>query len=102
MKRLRYENGEIDDIDLKHLYALTTDARTSIVELARLVGLSPPSVSERIRRLEEASVIESYSVKINPKALGLSLAAWLRIRPIPWQRISIPCHHYKRRVDYCI
>ena len=85
MKRLRYENGEIDDIDLKLLYALTTDARTSNAELARLVGLSPPSVSERIRRLEEASVIESYSVNINPKALGLSLAAWLRIRPIPGQ-----------------
>src|SRR5438067_406459 len=47
------------------------------------VGLSSPSVSERIKRLEEVGVIQGYSVKINPKALGLPLAAWLRIRPIP-------------------
>ena len=85
MKRLRYENGEIDRIDTKLLDALVGDARISMAELARLVGLSPPSVSERIKRLEEARVIEGYTVKIDPKALGLPLAAWLRIRPIPGQ-----------------
>lgn len=85
MKRLRYENGEIDRTDTKLLDALVADARISIAELARLVGLSPPSVSERIKRLEEARVIEGYTVKIDPKALGLPLAAWLRIRPIPGQ-----------------
>ncbi len=85
MKRLRYENGEIDRTDTKLLDALVGDARISMAELARLVGLSPPSVSERIKRLEEARVIEGYTVKINPKALGLPLAAWLRIRPIPGQ-----------------
>ncbi len=85
MKRLRYENGGLDATDLKLLDALVADARTSIADLGRLVGLSSPSVSERIRRLEEAGVIEGYTVKINPKALGLPLAAWLRIRPIPGQ-----------------
>jgi Lrp/AsnC family transcriptional regulator, leucine-responsive regulatory protein len=85
MKRLRYENGGVDETDLKLLESLAADARTSIAELARLVGLSSPSVSERIRRLEEAGVIEGYAARINPKALGLPLAAWLRIRPIPGQ-----------------
>lgn len=85
MKRLRYENGGLDATDMKLLEALAADARISVAELARLVGLSSPSVSERIRRLEEAGVIEGYTVKINPKALGLPLAAWLRIRPIPGQ-----------------
>jgi Lrp/AsnC family leucine-responsive transcriptional regulator len=83
VKRLRYENGAIDATDVKLLDALATDARTSIAELARLVRLSPPSVSERVKRLEEAGVIEGYTVKINPQALGLPLAAYLRIRPIP-------------------
>ncbi|MDZ4369351.1 MAG: Lrp/AsnC family transcriptional regulator [Afipia sp.] len=85
MKRLRYENGGLDAVDLKLLDVLVADARISIAELGRLVGLSPPSVTERVRRLEEAGVIEGYTVKINPKALGLPLAAWLRIRPIPGQ-----------------
>ena len=85
MKRLRYENGAIDAVDIRILEALVKDARVSVAELARLVGLSPPSVSERIRRLEESGVIEGYSATINPKALGLPIAAWLRIRPVPGQ-----------------
>lgn len=83
MKRLRYENGPIDPVDRKLLTALIENSRTSNAELARLVGLSAPSVGERIRRLEEAGVIEGYTTKINPEALGLPIAAWLRIRPIP-------------------
>jgi Lrp/AsnC family leucine-responsive transcriptional regulator len=83
MKRLRYENGALDGIDVRILDALVADARISVADLARAVGLSPPSVSERMKRLEEAGVIEGYTVRINPQALGLPLAAWLRIRPIP-------------------
>jgi len=85
MNRLRYQNGHMDAIDGEILEALSRDARVSVAELARLVGLSAPSVSERIKRLEEAGVIEGYGAKINPKALGLPLAAWIRIRPMPGQ-----------------
>jgi Lrp/AsnC family leucine-responsive transcriptional regulator len=85
MKRLRYENGAIDAVDIRILDALVADARISVADLARLVGLSAPSVAERIRRLEEAGVIEGYTLTINPKALGLPIAAWLRIRPAPGQ-----------------
>jgi len=85
MKRLRYENGDTDPVDAKILRALAKDARTSTAELSRTVGLSAPSVSERVKRLEENGVIAGYSVKINAAALGLPLAAWLRIRPIPGQ-----------------
>jgi len=85
VKRLRYENGDLDATDVRILDALVNDARISTADLARSVGLSPPSVSERIKRLEEAGVIEGYTLTINPKALGLPIAAWLRIRPIPGQ-----------------
>ena len=83
MKRLRYEDGPIDPVDRKLLAALIDNARISTAELARTVGLSAPSVAERIRRLEEAGVIEGYTVRINPEALGLPISAWLRIRPVP-------------------
>jgi len=85
MKRLRYENGALDAIDAAILEALAHDARMSVADLARLVGLSAPSVSERIRRLEDAGVIEGYTLTINPEALGFPVAAWLRVRPIPGQ-----------------
>ena len=83
LNRLRYENGSIDSVDQQLLDALIANARTSNAELARLVGLSAPSVAERIKRLEETGVIEGYAANINPKALGFSVAAWLRVRPIP-------------------
>jgi Lrp/AsnC family transcriptional regulator, leucine-responsive regulatory protein len=83
LNRLRYETAKLDATDLRIMEALINDARVSIADLARSVGLSPPSVSERMRRLEEAGVIEGYTLTINPKALGLPIAAWLRIRPMP-------------------
>jgi len=83
VKRLRYENGDLDRADAAIVTALAENARISTAELARSVGLSAPSVAERMRRLEEAGFIEGYAARINPQALGLPLAAWLRIRPLP-------------------
>lgn len=57
----------------------------TIADLARKVGLSAPSVAERIKRLEEAGVILGYGARINPVALGLPLAVHIRIRPMPGQ-----------------
>jgi Lrp/AsnC family leucine-responsive transcriptional regulator len=85
MKRFRYQNGGLDSVDARLIVALNENARVSIVELARLVALSAPSVAERIRRLEEAGVIAGYGARVNPEALGLPVAAWLRIRPTPGQ-----------------
>ena len=83
MKRLRYQNSDLDRIDSAILELLIEDARTSVAELARRVELSAPSVSERIRRLEEAGVIRGYTLDIDPTAIGLLLTVWIRIRPLP-------------------
>ena len=40
-------------------------------------------MTERVRRLEEAGVIKGYMAVVEPRALGLPIAAWLRIRPVP-------------------
>lgn len=85
MNNLRSKNRILDETDGLILHILVDDARTSTAEIARKVGLSPPSVAERIRRLEEADIITSYTATIDPRALGLELTAWIRIRPIPGQ-----------------
>ena len=85
MRRLRYEDSDIDTLDTRILAALSENARISIADLARSVGLSPPSVTERVKRLEEGGIIEGYTVVIDPHALGLPIAAWLRVRPVPGQ-----------------
>jgi Lrp/AsnC family leucine-responsive transcriptional regulator len=74
------QNG-IDDTDLRLLGELQADARVSLAELGRRVGLSPPSVADRLRRLEMDGVIRGYRADIDPRALGYDLGAVLRIRP---------------------
>ena len=83
MKRLNQQNGSLDEVDVRIVEILSANARTSTAELARSIGLSGPSTAERVRRLEEAGVITAYRAVIDPAAVGLPIAAWLRIRPIP-------------------
>ena len=73
----------LDELDRKLLEILLKDSRTSLKELAGQVGLSSPSVSERLRRLEERGVIRAFTIEIDPQALGFSLQAIVRIRPLP-------------------
>jgi Lrp/AsnC family leucine-responsive transcriptional regulator len=73
----------LDDLDRKLLDILVKDSRTSLKELAQQVGLSSPSVSERLRRLEERGVIRAFTVEIDPEALGFPLQAIVRVRPLP-------------------
>ncbi len=54
-------------------------------ELGRRIGMSSPAVTERVRRLEEAGVIRGYRLDVDPAALGLPIAAYIRIRPNPGQ-----------------
>src|SRR6202020_1338449 len=83
MKRLRDQKIYLDEVDARILSALAADARASVAELARFVGLSAPSAAERIKRLEESGVIEGYAASLDPRALGLTVAALLRVRPVP-------------------
>ena len=62
----------MDKIDRKILQVLQTDARTSLQDIGQAVGLSPSPCWGRIRKLEEAGVIEGYTVRLNPPALGLN------------------------------
>ncbi|SED33603.1 Lrp/AsnC family transcriptional regulator, leucine-responsive regulatory protein [Burkholderia sp. WP9] len=75
----------LDETDRALLAALAEDARQPVSELARLVGLSAPSTAERVRRLEAQGVIERFTVHIDPRALGYTLQAIVRVKPLPGQ-----------------
>lgn len=83
MRRNRNVTAGLDEIDVLILKALVENARVPIKSLASRIGLSSPSTAERVRRLEEAGVIEGYSARLNPGAVGLPLAVLIRIRPMP-------------------
>jgi Lrp/AsnC family transcriptional regulator, leucine-responsive regulatory protein len=85
MKRLNTGNGRIDAVDAAILLALAANARVTVADLARSVGLSSPSTAERVKRLEEVGKIRGYHADIDPVAIGLPLAVHIRVRPMPGQ-----------------
>src|SRR6266536_2752032 len=60
-------NCSLDAVDICLLRALLDNARASTAALARRVGLSAPTVTERVRRLEAAGVIAGYRVVLSPQ-----------------------------------
>jgi Lrp/AsnC family transcriptional regulator, leucine-responsive regulatory protein len=79
-------NGDLlDPTNLRLLEELQADARTSVAELGRRVGLSSPAVAERLRRLEQEQVITGYRAEVDPRKLGYDLGVVIRIRPAPRQ-----------------
>jgi Lrp/AsnC family leucine-responsive transcriptional regulator len=74
-----------DAVNLRILTELQQNPRLTMSALGRRVGLSSPAVTERVRRLEELGIIQGYRLDLNPAALGLPLAAYVRIRPNPGQ-----------------
>lgn len=69
----------IDGIDKKILRALTADARTPILEIARHVGISGAAIHQRLRKLEKSKLISGSQFIINPKVLGYSTMAFVGI-----------------------
>jgi Lrp/AsnC family leucine-responsive transcriptional regulator len=65
----------LDRVDRALLDALRANGRASYAELARLVGLSAPSVQDRVRRLEERGYIAGWTAVVPPAALGLGVTA---------------------------
>ena len=74
-----------DATDRRILAELQEDARLSMAELGRRVGLSAPAVAERVGRLERGGVITAYRAEVDPARLGLTLTTIIRVRPAPGQ-----------------
>jgi Lrp/AsnC family leucine-responsive transcriptional regulator len=71
---------DADRIDWKIIELLQRDARMTNTEIGKTVGLSQPAVTARIRALEDAGVIEGYTARINPRALGQEITAIIRLK----------------------
>lgn len=80
----------LDQLDRKIIGHLATDGRVALAELGRRVNLSPPAVAERVQRLERTGVITGYRAEVDPRALGYSLTAIVRVKPAPGHLRSIP------------
>jgi len=70
--------SNLDLLDKKILIELATDARISIAELSRRVGLSASATTERVKQLESFGVIRGYRAELDLKALGFGITAFIR------------------------
>ena len=74
-----FRRMELDKFDIAILEALQKDARLSLQELGKQVGLTASPCWTRIRRMEESGVIEGYAVRVNPEKVGLSETVILHV-----------------------
>ncbi len=70
----------IDNINWKILKCLQINARQYNAEIGRQVGISSPAVTERIKKMEDASVIQSYNTLVSPFEVGYQLKALITVR----------------------
>ncbi|PGK42296.1 AsnC family transcriptional regulator [Bacillus anthracis] len=83
----------MDEIDKKITLLLQEDARMTITEMTEHLHLSRPSVTERLKRLKDAGVIEKYTARISLDVIGKSLQAFLRI-----ENLKIPCKKFEEKI----
>ncbi|MGL5315511.1 MAG: Lrp/AsnC family transcriptional regulator [Peptostreptococcaceae bacterium] len=81
----------MDITDHRIIDILQKDGRISMKDLGKIVGLTSPAVSERVKRLEEAGIIEGYKAIVNPDALGRVIKAFIHI--------ALPSNKYKDFIE---
>jgi Lrp/AsnC family transcriptional regulator, leucine-responsive regulatory protein len=81
----------VDERDLRIIAALQADARATYADVARLVGMSPSAVHDRVRKLEAAGVIRGYRAVVDPDGIGLLVTALVAVSPLdPRQPDDLP------------
>lgn len=69
----------MDSYGRKLLDELQSNARLSVAELGRRIGLSPTATAERLKQMEEVGIIHGYTIEIDREALGLEVFAFIRM-----------------------
>ena len=77
------ESVDLDELDLQLLDALQRNARSTFAELGAVVGLKPPAVHERVKRLEGRGFVRGYAAQLDNRRLGLELAAFVSCYTTP-------------------
>src|SRR5271165_7340603 len=96
--RLRWKHMAMDSTALMDSYGrklleeLQDNARLSVAELGRRIGLSPTATAERMKQMEEVGILREYTVEIDREALGLEVMAFIRM--------SCNGHQYHRVLEF--
>lgn len=108
------QRTNLDATDVRLLELLQEDGRRSFADLGSVVGLSAPSVHERVKKLEARGVITRYAALVDPAAAGFPLLAFVWLTQVPGtfatdltnSFAAIPeveeCHHIAGEADYLL
>lgn len=76
---------KLDKIDLKILKILQENSKITNLDLSKKIGLSPAPTLERVKKLEQTEIIESYHAKVNPQSIGLNVKTFVLVS-LAWQK----------------
>ena len=77
--RTKVDNGSLDPTDRRILAMLQDNAKIPQAEMAKAVGLTAPSINERVRKLERAGYIRGYVALLNERKLGTDITAFVEV-----------------------
>ena len=84
-------SGMLDERDRAILAALQRKGRATFAEIGKDVGLSPSSVHDRVRKLEQSGVVRGYGADVDPESVGLFVTALVSVMPLdPKQPDDLP------------
>lgn len=104
----------MDSIDINILNVLKENSRMSTSEISKKVNLSVPAVAERIRKMQEAGIIEKFTIKLNREKMNYKLLAFICInidrteniqnfrKAIVQHNCVLECHHIAGEYDYLL
>ncbi|AOY78065.1 Lrp/AsnC family transcriptional regulator [Clostridium formicaceticum] len=104
----------MDTIDFKIIDILKENSRSTTSEISKKVKLSIPAVAERIRKMEEAEIIEKYTVKVNREEMNYKILAFIFINIDKTKNVEnfreaivqynnvLECHHITGEYDYLL
>lgn len=104
----------MDSIDLNIIDVLKENSRSSTSEISKKVNLSIPAVAERIRKMDEAGIIEKYTIKVNRDKTNFKLLAFIFVNIDKTENVEkfrksivqcssvLECHHVAGEYDYLL
>ena len=82
----------MDETDIKILHQILSDGRSSYRKIAEQIGVSPPTVLNRIQKLERNHIIKSYSAVLDHEKLGYDLTAIIEVTAVKGKITEVEKH----------
>jgi len=93
---------DVDETDLKIIEMLEKDARVSVREVAKQLGISEGTVYNRVKRMQEEGIIRGYSAKVDPTKLGMDLSAVIGLRVAGGHLVEVEQEISKSKEVSCV